>query len=51
MTNPAQLLLTLLSFASFATAAPLVFEGTEGTEGPGKGKHIVFIAGDHEYRC
>ncbi len=22
----------------------------EGTEGPGLGKHIVFIAGDHEYR-
>ena len=22
----------------------------EGTEGPGKGKHIVFLAGDHEYR-
>lgn len=22
----------------------------EGTSGPGKGKHIVFIAGDHEYR-
>lgn len=22
----------------------------EGEEGPGKGKHIVFIAGDHEYR-
>src|SRR4051812_9168170 len=30
-----------------ADAAPLVFEGTEG---PGKGKHIVFLAGDHEYR-
>lgn len=30
-----------------AHAAPLVFEGTEG---PGKGKHIVFLAGDHEYR-
>src|SRR6188768_3909342 len=28
-------------------AAPLVYEGTEG---PGKGKHIVFLAGDHEYR-
>jgi hypothetical protein len=25
----------------------LVFEGPEG---PGKGKHIVFLAGDHEYR-
>ena len=22
----------------------------EGTEGPGVGKHIVFLAGDHEYR-
>lgn len=22
----------------------------QGTDGPGKGKHIVFIAGDHEYR-
>ena len=22
----------------------------EGTQGPGKGKHIVFLAGDHEYR-
>ena len=40
-------LLTLLSLATFATAAPLVYEGTEG---PGKGKHIVFMADDHEYR-
>lgn len=31
----------------FAISAPLTFEGTEG---PGKGKHIVFIANDHEYR-
>lgn len=30
-----------------ADAAPLVFEGDSG---PGKGKHIVFLAGDHEYR-
>ena len=30
-----------------ALAAPLVYEGTEGV---GKGKHIVFIASDHEYR-
>jgi hypothetical protein len=22
----------------------------EGTDGPGRGKHIVFLAGDHEYR-
>ncbi|MDF1816814.1 MAG: hypothetical protein P1V20_31720 [Verrucomicrobiales bacterium] len=28
-------------------ADPLVYEGTEG---PGVGKHIVFIANDHEYR-
>ncbi|WP_009965383.1 PVC-type heme-binding CxxCH protein [Verrucomicrobium spinosum] len=28
-------------------ADPLVYQGTEG---PGKGKHIVFLAGDHEYR-
>jgi hypothetical protein len=41
------ILLALFTLVSFATAAPLVFEGTEG---PGKGKHIVFIAGDHEYR-
>jgi hypothetical protein len=40
-------LLTLFSLASCVTAAPLVFEGSDG---PGKGKHIVFMAGDHEYR-
>ena len=39
--------LALLTIASCANAAPLVFEGTDG---PGKGKHIVFLAGDHEYR-
>lgn len=41
------IVLTLLSLATFANAAPLVFQGTDG---PGKGKHIVFLAGDHEYR-
>jgi len=40
-------LLTLMTSISFLAAAPLVYEGTEG---PGKGKHIVFIANDHEYR-
>ncbi len=35
------------SSISAAGAAPLVFEGDHG---PGKGKHIVFLAGDHEYR-
>lgn len=33
--------------ATSASADPLVYEGTEG---PGQGKHIVLIAGDHEYR-
>ena len=47
MTKPTILLLALLSLASFLNAAPLVFEGEDG---PGKGKHIVFLAGDHEYR-
>ncbi len=47
MTKPTTLLLALLSLASFLNAAPLVFEGADG---PGKGKHIVFLAGDHEYR-
>ncbi|MCA9147263.1 MAG: ThuA domain-containing protein, partial [Planctomycetales bacterium] len=35
------------TFPSFVQADPLVFEGTTGV---GKGKHIVFVAGDHEYR-
>jgi len=42
-----QALFTLLAIATFASAAPLVLQGTDG---PGKGKHLVFIAGDHEYR-
>ncbi len=33
--------------AMAAEPAPLTFAGGEG---PGKGKHIVFLAGDHEYR-
>ena len=37
----------LLALTTFVHAAPLVFEGADG---PGKGKHIVFLAGDHEYR-
>ena len=32
---------------SSAQAKPLVLEGGEG---PGKGKHIVFLIGDDEYR-
>lgn len=42
-----QALLTLLALATFTSAAPLVFHGTDGL---GKGRHIVFLAGDHEYR-
>src|SRR5262245_9336822 len=33
--------------SGLASAAPVVFEGTAGS---GQGKHIVFLAGDHEYR-
>jgi hypothetical protein len=38
---------TLLLTASTVAAESLVYEGDEGI---GKGKHIVFIANDHEYR-
>lgn len=44
------ILLAALSFMTLnrpSCAAPLVYEGGEG---PGKGRHIVFLAGDHEYR-
>ena len=40
-------LLVLATSSLIAASAPLTYEGTEG---PGKGKHIVFIANDHEYR-
>ena len=40
-------LIIFLQLAIGAGANPLVYEGTKG---PGKGKHIVFIASDHEYR-
>lgn len=47
--------LAMLMFAAAITssAAQCVSAETlfyEGSEGPGKGKHIVFLAGDHEYR-
>ena len=45
------ILFSILLFVALATvsmqAATLVFQGTDG---PGKGKHIVLLAGDHEYR-
>lgn len=40
-------LILLISTACLSSSAPLTFEGTGGA---GKGKHIVFIANDHEYR-
>lgn len=39
--------LSLLVFSTMASAQSLVYEGSDG---PGKGKHLVFLAGDHEYR-
>lgn len=35
------------SFNTASAAEPVVYEGKSG---PGVGKHIVFLAGDHEYR-
>lgn len=37
----------LLAFAGRLFATAIVYEGTSG---PGVGKHIVFLASDHEYR-
>lgn len=37
----------LLVLVATAVAQAVVYEGTSG---PGVGKHIVFLAGDHEYR-
>src|SRR3954451_15298417 len=39
--------LLLMKCAALQAAGPLVFEGTAGI---GNGKHLVFLAGDHEYR-
>ncbi len=41
-------ILTFLLAATFVNASPIVYEGEAG---PGKGKHIVFLASDHEYRA
>ena len=40
-------LLFLMTFAGAAQQSPLVFPGGHG---PGRGKHVVLIAGDQEYR-
>ncbi len=42
-----RLIAALLLFAVLSAASGLVFEGKSG---PGKGKHIVLISGDEEYR-
>ena len=48
---------TIIKFAATAATATVAFAAQpedhlvfEGTEGPGKGKHIVLLAGDEEYR-
>ncbi len=46
--SPALLVATL--FASTALAADPLWITHEGKAGPGQGKHIVFLAGDEEYR-
>ena len=44
-------LTTLLGFASLGVAAPVKdWVVYQGKDGPGLGKHIVFISGDEEYR-
>ena len=40
-------LLFLMAFAGIAQQSPLVFPGGHGA---GRGKHVVLIAGDQEYR-
>jgi len=41
------LFLSITAFTAAASAAGIVYEGGEG---PGKGKHIVLVSGDEEYR-
>ncbi|MBK1831016.1 ThuA domain-containing protein [Verrucomicrobiaceae bacterium R5-34] len=40
--------LILLALSIMSATAQITYQGTEG---PGKGKHIVFVASDHEYRA
>jgi hypothetical protein len=44
------LLSSLAVFTLSATAADPLFVTYEGKEGPGKGKHVVLLSGDEEYR-
>lgn len=43
----AALLFTFSMFSCSLISGPLVYEGERG---PGRGKHLVFLSGDHEYR-
>ena len=43
-------LLPLVAFAFTSTAEDKLWVTYEGKEGPGKGKHVVLLAGDEEYR-
>jgi hypothetical protein len=44
------LLILTAGIALFPAEPPGPWLVLEGTEGPGKGKHIVFVSGDEEYR-
>src|SRR5207248_6727855 len=52
--KPAMRLLLLASLIAVFSAAPLRADDPwvvyEGGDGPGKGKHIVLVSGDEEYR-
>src|SRR5262245_55181280 len=43
-------LVALLAVAAVAAAQNPNLVVYQGDQGPGRGKHIVFLAGDHEYR-
>ena len=43
-------LLPLLAMTNLLTTAAMAQITYQGTDGPGKGKHIVFVVSDHEYR-
>jgi type 1 glutamine amidotransferase len=42
--------IAVLAMSSLALAQPPNLVVYEGDTGPGRGKHVVFLAGDHEYR-
>lgn len=54
LTLPLVLILTLLFSGCSATDSPVATDGPwvtyQGSEGPAKGKHVVLISGDEEYR-